>query len=625
MLQTIRENTTGIIAKVIVGLIVITFALWGVESLVSLTNREPAPIEVNGEKVSNQELQQGIELQRRQILAQMGENADPAAIDEKQLRQMVIDGLVQRTLLLQSAQEMGFHLSEEMIDQLIVNTPQFQIDGKFDRAQFESVLRGAGLTPLLYRDLVRKEKLIDQERSGYLLSAFATNDELERLIALDRQTRELSWVTLPADPTAVSVDESEIAASYEQQKANFVTEEQVRVDYVELDREDFARPDEVSAAEIQSAYQQLVDGFKSQEERSARHILIDINAERDDAAALAKANALRQEILDGADFAAVAKRESADLGSAAEGGELGYNGRGVFVEPFEKALFSLAEGAVSEPVRTEFGYHLIKVDGVRQTEVPTLAEAETDLRDQVAQGKAEQQYVAALERLADLSFSSTDLQSAADELGLQIRTSELFSRKGGADALSLSPRVVEAAFSDQILKDQLNSDPLELDAGRTVVIHLHEHVEPRQLSLDEVRPQIEQQVRSDKARSVAAQQAEQWLAGLQQGKALADLAPQLQWTEPRAVDRAAQDVPATVLRQVFSMPRPRDQQPEYALVAQADGSQTIVALHAVQAGSTELSDEERRSLAAMLSNQRGQLEYQMHLDTLKKAAEIQLN
>ncbi|TCK08855.1 SurA N-terminal domain-containing protein [Marinobacterium mangrovicola] len=625
MLQTIRENSKGIIAKVIVGLIAITFALFGVESLISLANQEPAPAEVNGEDISQQDLFQGMELQRRQLLAQMGENADPSAIDDKLLRQMVLDGLIQRTVLLQNADEMGFHLSEQMIDQMIVSTPQFQVDGKFDRNQFEAVLRSAGFTPLMYRDLIRKEQLIQQAQMGYMLSEFSTQSELERLVALDRQTRDIDYLNVSIDPASVDISDEELQAAYDEQADSLVTEEQVAVNYVELDRTDFARPDDVSEADIQAAYDRMLAGYEADEEREARHILVDITPDRDEDQALAKAQELRQEIVDGADFAAVAKRESGDLGSADQGGELGYNGRGVFVGPFEDALFDLEPGEVSEPVRTEFGYHLIKLEDVRETSAPTLAEAEADLREQVAQEAAEQDYVAALETLADLSFSSSGLQAVSEELGLEIRSSQPFGRTGGSDEVTSSQRVVDAAYSEAVLEEDLNSDPIELDSGRTVVVHLKEHLEPRQLAFEEVRDQLEQQLRAEKAAQQAEERVETLMAGLESGSTLADLEADSVWQSHAAAGRGDSNLPAAVVQKAFAMPKPAEGETSYGIAALDDGSRAVVVVRSVQEGDGELSDEEHAALASMISSQRGQQVYRAHIDYLRDQAEVETN
>lgn len=625
MLQTIRENSKGIIAKVIVGLIAITFALFGVESLISLANQEPAPAEVNGEDISQQDLFQGMELQRRQLLAQMGENADPSAIDDKLLRRMVLDGLIQRTVLLQNADDMGFHLSEQMIDQIIVATPQFQVDGKFDRNQFESVLRSAGFTPLMYRDLIRKEQLIQQAQMGYMLSEFSTQSELERLVSLDRQTRDIDYLNVSVDPASVEVSDDELKAAYDKQADSLVTEEQVAVDYVVLDQADFARPDDVSDADIQAAYDRMLAGYEADEERDARHILIDITPDRDEDVALAKAQELRQEIVDGADFAEVAKRESGDLGSAQDGGELGYNGRGVFVGPFEDALFDLNPGEVSEPVRTEFGYHLIQLEDVRESSAPSLAESKNDLREQVAQEAAEQDYVAALETLADLSFSSSDLQAVSEELGLEIRTSEPFGRTGGSDDVTSSQRVVDAAYGEQVLQEDLNSDPIELDSGRSVVIHLKQHLEPRQLAFEEVRDQLEQQLRAEKAQQEAESRVETLMAGLEAGSSLADLEADSAWQSKPAAGRGDSSLPAAVVQKAFALPKPAEGASSYGIAELDDGSRAVVAVRAVQAGDGKLSAEEHDALASMISSQRGQQIYRAHVDYLRDQAEVETN
>src|SRR5690554_5898629 len=227
MLQSIRDNSKGAIAKVIVGLIIVTFALFGVESLVGLANSERAPAEVNGEEISNQDLQRG------QLLAQMGENGKPADIDENQLRRMVLQALIDQEVLLQSAESQGLYLSEQMIDQIIVRISDFQIDGRFDRNQFEAVFRAAGFTPLMYRELLRKEQLIAQERNAFQLSAFASDQKVDRLLKLDRQTRDVAWASLSLEQFLLQaeVSEAELEARYQAQQERFMTEPQVVLSY----------------------------------------------------------------------------------------------------------------------------------------------------------------------------------------------------------------------------------------------------------------------------------------------------------------------------------------------------------------------------------------------------------
>lgn len=622
MLQSIRDNSKGAIAKVIVGLIIVTFALFGVESLVGLANSERAPAEVNGEEISNQDLQRGIELQRRQLLAQMGENGNPADIDENQLRRMVLQALIDQEVLLQSAESQGLYLSEQMIDQIIVRTPDFQIDGRFDRNQFEAVLRAAGFTPLMYRELLRKEQLIAQERNAFQLSAFATEQQVDRLLKLDRQTRDVAWAPLSLEQFLLQaeVSEAELEARYQAQQERFMTEPQVVLSYVELQQSDFVNPDRVSPADIELAYQQELLRFEAAEERAAAHILFEEDA-------LEQAESVRQRIIEGElDFAQAAREFSQDPGSADQGGELGYNARGVFTGPFEDTLFAMQPGELSEPVRTEFGYHLIQLTDTRSSEPPALEEVESELRRELAQASAEAEYVEALERLADLSFSSADLDVPAEELGLEIRQTEPFSQRGAATGLASNPRVLRAAFSEELNREGLNSDPIELDRRTTVVVRVKEQIPARQRALDEVRDELETELRLEQAEAALQARLQQLLAALESGEAFADIAPELSWTEVAAVEREQAGMPAAVNRKAFELPRPQQGAASFAAVRLQGGDQALVRVTAVQ--EPDLSDiepEMKRQMAAFLATRNGQLDYQLHVEALSEAAEVKRN
>jgi len=630
MLQSIRDNSQSIVAKIIVGLIIVTFALFGVESLISLTTGSKAPASVNGEDIGEQELYRAVELQRRQILAQMGENADPASLDDNMIRSMVLDELVEQSVLVQSAQEQGMAVSPQMIDRSIVQTPEFQIDGNFDRNQFEAVLRTVGLTPLTYRDYLRRETLIQQERAGYSMSAFVTDSQLESLMQLDRQTRDLSYFEVPLAPLKdeVEVSRDEVAQRYESQKALYQTEEQVKIQYLLLSKADLAKDIEVTDAELETQYQQMLTGFQSTEQRDASHILIEISGDRDADAALAEAQTLKKQLDEGADFAELAREHSDDPGSASAGGELGMNARGVFVKQFEDALFALEAGQVSQPVRTEFGYHLIKLNAVEQTKAPTFEEAKAELRQQVVDQKAESRYVEQLELLADLSFSSGTLEEPADELGLKIQTSEPFSRTGGSDAVTANSRVIDAAFSDELINDSVNSTPIELDAGRSVVIRVQEHLRPRQLELDEVADGIRQELVDEKAAALLDTRTEELLERLRQGDGIAAVAADAKQSvvEQADVSRSSQELAPAIRTELFRLPRPTEGGASYGSVELPSGGRAILALTAVKMPeSNALSDNEKQAMRNFLAGRQGQQDYQDLVRALKDAAEIEIN
>ena len=626
MLQAIRDNSKGIIAKIIVGLIAVTFALFGVESLIGLGSKEKPAAVVNGEDIAVIDLMRGVDLQRRQILMQMGPNADPTMLDDNLLQRGVLESLIEQSLLVQSAERQGLFLSEEMIDQLIVSTPEFQIEGRFDRNQFEMVLRSAGFTPLMYRELLRKETLMDQERAAFLLSSFSTQDEVERIVRLDQQTRDLAWVRIPLLTVLneTEVSEDEIRAAFEARTSSLQKPEQVVLDYVLIDRNDFVDPSIVSDDEVREIYEQMMAEFVSQEQRAVSHILIEINSERDPLAALAQAQELFFELQEGANFAALAQEFSDDPGSASQGGALGLLTRDALVDEFAQVLFDLNEiGDISEPVQTQFGYHIIRLDDIRETQRPTFEQAAFELRLEIAERDAEMRYVEQMERLADLSFSAADLIVPAEELDLVIERSAPITRDGGSDFLGRNSRVVEAAFSTDLLRDRLNSLPIELDRERAVVVRVHEHMPSRPLTFEEVRDELELELTTAKATETLNQKVSEWLIALQQGKALEDLNADLAWSEVVEADRADSSVPSEIRARAFAMPA--ETTPSFDLMQLRDGSFALLRLDDVHHANTQLSEEEMTLMMSILGATLGQQEYQNRVDSLRQSATIQRN
>lgn len=626
MLQSIRNNSQGIIAKVIVGLIAVTFALFGVESLVSLTSGSNAPATVNGEEVSERQLLQGVELQRRQLLNQMGENADPTLLDDNVISKMVLDGLIEQAVLTQAAGAQDMVFSDRMIDQMLVSTPSFQVDGKFDRVQFESVLRNAGLSPLMYRDLVRKEKVVEQLRTGYLLSSFSLESDLTRVIELDQQTRDLSYFELDADKVqaGIQIDEQDAKQYFDDNRASYKTEEQVVVEYLLLDKVKMLDEVKVDDDEIQQKYQALVDNFEGQEERQASHILIEISDSRDAGDAETKAQDIAQRIAAGEDFAELAKAESDDPGSAENGGDLGFNGKGLFVPEFDEALFALEKGQVSEPVLTDFGYHIIKLIDVKATEAPSFEQAQNDIKFDLMREKVEAIYVDRMERLADLSFSSGDLVEPAEALELEIVTSEPFTRLGGEDDITSNNRVVAAVFGDELLKEGVNSTPLELDSSRAVVVRVKEHLKPREQAYDEVSEQVNAELLKARVSDALDAKVADILVALNGGQTLASQADDSEVKSLPGVNRAQRDLPAEVLQEAFKVPHPAEGGASYASVALGDGGRAVLAVTGVQQGAAgEMGEEERTTMRAVLGSRNGQYDYQDLLTELNAKAEVE--
>lgn len=624
MLQNIRDNSQGIVAKIIVGLIIVTFALFGVESLVSLSSGSNAPATVNGVEISERELLQGADLQRRQILTQMGENADPTLLDDNLINNAALDNLIQQEVLVQSAVNQKLAISDQMLDQMIINTQDFQVDGVFNADQYQAVLRNAGLTPMMYKDMLRKESLIDYERAGYMLSAFVLPSDVENILKLDRETRDMAYlqVGLKDYLKDVSVSAEELSAYYDTHLPDFMTAEQVAIEYLLVNKADLLKEVSIDESELQAQFDQLKAVFKPEEQRRVAHIMVEVSDTVDDEAALAKAQVIEQKLAAGEDFTALAQTESDDPGSAASGGDLGVYQSGMLDGPFEQAVYALEEGQVSAPIRTAFGYHIIKLTGLTTSTPPMFEDVKDQLIADQMERKVEQLYVERVGQLTDLSFSAGDLQEPAAELQLDIVAVKPFGRQGGGDELTSNPRVIRAAFNEELIRDGLNSDPIELDSGRTMVLRIKEHIRPRQLTEDEVAAQITDVLTLQKAGDALEASLSAELDKLQQGAPRTAVSG-AQWQVAEAVGRADRSQPAEIMSAAFKLPHP-DQQPSYSLITLQDGSRAIVAVTAVtEPDLADVTAEERQGMLSMLGQRVGQFEYEAMIEARKRAAEIE--
>jgi peptidyl-prolyl cis-trans isomerase D len=623
MLQSIRDNSKGIVAKVIVGLIVVTFALFGVESLVSLTAGSNAPASVNGQEITEQELYQATQIQRRQLLSQMGENANPALLDENVISGMVLESLIEQKALLLSAEDKGLYVSDRMVDQIILETPDFQSDGKFNSDQFQAVLRNAGLTPLMYRDLLRKERVLAQESSGYQLSSFVVPAQLKQVVDLETQTRSGSFFVMPLDLVAASaeVTDEEISARYESVRSSLTTPEQVTIEYIVLDKQVLRDAITVTEDELRSEYQQRQAAFSPEDQRQVAHILIEISPDQDDAAALAKAEEIKAKLNDGAAFEALAKTDSDDIGSAQAGGNLGTVSTGMLSKPFDDAMLALKPGEVSGPVRTEFGYHLIKVISESKSAMPSFDESRRSLEDNIVTRKVEAEYVEGLEQLADTTFSAGDLIEPSEVMGLPIEVSARFDRSGGSDAFTSNAQVIEAAFAGEQLNEGLNSTPIEIDQDRTLVLRIKDHFEPREQSFDEVTDQLRDEIAYENASASLEERANSKIADLNKGTTLTLVAGDANLETLESVGRAEGGAPELVVSTLFSMPHP-ESRPTVTKVVLNDGSIAVVQLTVVS--QTEAADNEDtlNALGQYLASMKGKEAYQMLTESVKDKAEI---
>jgi len=617
MLQNIRDNSQGWIAKTIIGIIVMLLALTGFEAIFNAASNNQNAAEVNGEEISRYDLDQAMNMQRRQLAQQLGQDFDASLLDDRLLRDSALGSLIDRMLLLQSAKNANFAFSSEALDQLILQTPEFQVDGAFSAARFDQVIQQMGYSRLQFRQLLEQEMLIGQLRAGISGTGFVTDQQVDNFARLEMQTRDFATLTLPAQQEAIEVGDEQIKEYYEANADRFRTPEQVIVEYVELKKESFFDQVEVSDEELQELYQKQIANLA--EQRRAAHILIETGGELSDDEAKAKIDEIATRVKNGDDFAAVAKEASQDPGSASEGGDLGFAGPGVYDPAFEDALYALNEGEVSAPVKSEFGWHIIKLLGVQSPEVPAFESLKPQLVRELKAQQVEQRFVETSKQLEDSAFEASDLAQPAQELGLMVQTTEAFGRDGG-EGITANRQVIQAAFSDEVLVDGANSSVIELDPDTSIALRVKEHLKPAAIPLADVREDIVQQLQRSLAAEAARAKGEQLLADLRKGQQPNDA----QWQAVEAATRSQEGVAPALLQAVFRMPRPEQQdKPSYSGVALSNGDYAVVRLNGVNEPEAALTDEEKLNYRRFLASRVGQQDFAAFRQKLQAEAEIE--
>lgn len=620
MLQNIRDNSQGWIAKTIIGVIVALMALTGFDAIFQATTHKNEAAKVNGEEISQNELSQAVDMQRRQLMQQLGKDFDASLLDEKMLRESALKGLIDRKLLLQGAEQSKFAFSEGALDQVILQTPEFQVDGKFSSERFDQVIRQLGYSRMQFRQMLAQEMLIGQLRAGVAGSGFVTDAQVQAFARLEKQTRDFATLNVKADPAAVKLTDDEVKAYYDEHAKEFMTPDQVVIDYLELKKSSFFDQVAVKDEDLQAAYQKEIANLS--EQRRAAHILIEVNDKTTEAQAKAKIEEVQARLAKGEKFEALAKEFSQDPGSANNGGDLGYAGPGVYDPAFEKALYSLAKDQVSGPVRTDFGYHLIKLLGVEAPEVPTLASLKDKLTRELKASQVEQRFVEATKQLEDSAFEASDLAQPAADLKLTVHTSKPFGREGG-EGVAANRAVVTAAFSTEVIDEGANSTAIELDPETVIVLRAKEHLKPAQLPLESVAAAIRTQLTKEHASAAAKTKAEKLIADLREGKAPLDKAVDGQsWKATAAATRAQEGVDPAVLQALFRMPKPAAKdKPTFSSVTLSDGSLVVVRLNGVNEA-TAPTDEEKAQYRRFLASREGQQDFAAYRKQLESQADI---
>jgi len=626
MLQAIRDRAQGVIAWGIVILISVPFALWGIQEYLGV-GKEPQAATVNGQEITTGDLEQRTREFRDNLRRQLGSSYRPELFEEQALRKQVLEGMINNLVLSQTAADWGMRAGDAQVRAAIGAIPAFRAaDGSFDLQNYRNALKNQGLSETAFESGVRHDLVMAQLRTAVVNSAFATKRELAETVRLRDQQRRIRYVEIPAAAfqNAVPVEDAALQDYYRTHPAEFKVPERVKVEYLVLDVGTIAAGVPMDEDLLRSYYAQHKGEFVTPEERHLRHILVKPK-DGDDAAALARARELLQQLRAGADFATLARENSDDPGSASQGGDLGWVEPGVMVKPFEDAAYRLAKGALSEPVKTPFGYHIIQVLDVRHG---GKADFET-LHDQVAAAyrrqEAENLFYDQAERLADLVYENADsLQPAAEALDLKIRQTDWFGRATPPAVLN-NPKAVAAVFSEEVLDQGNNSEPIELGPEKLLVLRVSDHEEAQVRPYAEVREQVRSAYVREQAAKLARQAGEQGLKELRQGSAPQALAEAHGWKyqDPEWVARSGGKLPAALLQKANGLTPAAPDQPVFDGVALDNGDFALVGVYQVRDGDIgSLSEAAHRTLARQLEATQGQGEFAELTAALRGRADI---
>ena len=624
MLQQIRDKITGWFAAVFLGAIAIVFIFWGIqfESSVSV-----AAAKVNGEKISSESVRRAWQ-ERQSELQQATRDELPEEVVRSE-QQRLLDEFVRRELLLQRADELGYRVSDRQLAEAVSRIPALQVDGSFSRDRYAALLRAQGRTEADFEQEFRRDLEISQLQNSIGVSTFALTGELRRRAEIEDETRQVEMAVLQAAQYAgsVVVTPEDVAARYEQDKSAYQTPESLTLQYLQLSLDDVTSAVDVSEEGLRAFYDQVApERYVTAERRRGRHILVETG--EDDAAALAKAEQLAARVRDGEDFAKLAAENSDDPGSNTQGGDLGWATRESFVGPFADALFSMQVGEIRGPVKTQFGYHVIRLDEVENSHQQSFDEVRAELEADYRREQAQTLFYERSQELADEAFANlSELDSVAAKLGLEVQSIDGFTRQGGGP-FGAERKVIDAAFSDEVLQERQNSPAISLGDDRVLVLRVVDHQLPAQRPLEEVRATIEEELRNEAAGKAAERAAAAAVDKLAGGASWIDVTEELGVTPSQAmtIRRTGEGLPPALTRAVFSAPVPQAERPVAGTAVLDTGDSVVFVVNSARAGRLAgPGTAEYAEQAQQVAGRKGLAEFSAYVAELERTAKVVRN
>lgn len=629
MLQAIRNNAQGVFVWIIVGLIVVSFALFGLGSYLSGASKVVAA-SVNGVEISGTDLTRAYQNYQERLRKMFGEQYSPEMFDTTRVKTEVLQGLITQEVMNQMLGEEGYLASQAQILETIKKYEAFQEGGKFSASRYKEVLSSQGMNGEAFENDISRDIATQQVRSAISTSTFLTEKEKKHLAALQNQKREIGYFDVAVQPyrKLINVSDEDIKSYYEKNTQLYLTDEKVQIEYIELNMDDVAAQQEVTDEIVKQHYESSPENYMAS----------------DDVTAKIKIETLRKKIQQGEDFAILAKKHSQDKGSAKQGGDLGYLTRGI-EETFDNVVFAMKKGEVSQVIKSKSGFQIIQLDDIRagdpeerkvrhilvkaENKLKPLAEVKDAIINELQYQQAGKVFFDDADQLNNLSYDTPDsLNPVADALGIKLKASTMITRRGGT-GLFANPKILNAAFSDEVLKKGRNSELLELSDTHLVVLRIKEHQVASVLPLDKVKARIKdsllQQQSSIKAEEVTAD----ILARLQNNESIESIQkryPEIKWNKTGFIKRNAdnkqnvsEQLPVQIRQHAFAMPKPSTEKISWDKVTLSIGNNAVIGLFKVESTSDEKADDAR------ITQIIGDTDYNSFVQYLKSQADISVS
>ena len=606
---------------VLVLVIVPPFALWGIDSYIRGGVRPGEVADVDGQKIFEQEFAEAIRQQQDRMREMLGKNYDPAMFDSSSIRAELLEGMISQRLLMQHAVRSRLNVSDELLVETITGIPAFQVDGKFSRERYDTALRNERMSPETFDAALRRDLLVQQLSGALADSGLASRVAAHEVARLRAQQREVAEYRIQADSTRVKITPEAARAFYDANPARFMVPEEVQVEYVALSADALLAAEKIGADEIKAYYDSNISKYGDPEQRRASHILISIKSGAGDpekAKARERAAQLLAQLRKSPEvFAELAKKNSEDPGSAAQGGDLGFFARGMMVRPFEDAAFRLKLNQISDLVESDFGFHIIRLTGIRAGKMKSMEQARSEIELELKKQRAGRRFAEAADAFSNLVYEQADsLVPAAERFKLSIQRAQGVTRQSAGVPVLSHPKLLAALFADDSIKNRRNTEAIETAPGTLVSARVVDFKPATRRPFDEVRAEIGRQLAQQEALGSARKQGMERLEELKSGKGSA-----ARFSAPKLVSRdQPKDVGAEALSQIFRLDASK--LPVYAGLESRDGYTIYRVSRVVDVNPDEARE---RSVQSELGRASGQQEFKAFLDGLRAKASVQIN